>query len=103
MGRRPGPDEKKAALIVHVLMKHLDGVWLRQLARETGLAPSTVVAYLDTTLKPLVEESSIGETKPLLRVVKLKPIVADRFVAGEPIGRTLRMILLYKRIGSTRT
>ena len=82
MGRKPGLNERKVLTIIQVLLEHPDGIWLRQVAKETGLSPSTVARYLETILQPLVEENSLRAGKPLLRVVNLKPFVTDRLQAG---------------------
>lgn len=98
MGRRPGLDERKVLAIVQVLLNHRDGVWLRQLAKETSLSPSTVARYLDTILRPLVDENSLGTGKPLLRVVKLRPFVIERLEAGQTLTEAMRVVRLLNRI-----
>ena len=98
MGRRPGLDERKVLAIVHVLLNHPDGLWLRQLAKETGLSPSTIARYLETVLQPLVDDNSLGGQKPLLRVVKLKPFVIERLQAGQTLLDIMRMIRLIGKI-----
>ena len=99
MGRKPGLDERKVLSIVQVLLSHPDGLWLRQLAREAQVSPSTVTRYLDTGLRSLVEDTPVGGEKPLLRVVKLKPFVIERLEAGQTLAdimRILRLISVYQ-------
>ncbi len=99
MGRKPGLDERKVLSIVQVLLSNPDGLWLRQLAKEAQLAPSTVSRYLDTVLHSLVEDTPLGGEKPLLRVVKLKPFVIQRLEAGQTLAdimRILRLISVYQ-------
>ena len=98
MGRKPGLDEQKVLTIVRVLLAHPDGVWLRQLAKDCGLSPSTVARYLETVLHPLVDDTSLGAGKPLLRVVKLKPFVIERLEAGRKIADIMRVLRLVSRI-----
>ena len=79
MGRKKGFDKRKITSIIGVLANNPEGLWLRRIAEETKLHPSTVTKYIDTLLKPLVEDVSLGGTgKPLLRVIKLKPFVLER-------------------------
>ncbi len=99
MGRKKGFDEKKIIAIVRVLLAHQDGVWLRQIAKETQLSPATVAKYLDTVLKSLVEESSLGHAeKPLLRVVKLKPFVMERLQEGKTLADIMKILRLISKI-----
>lgn len=99
MGRKKGFDEKKILAIVRVLLANPDGIWLRQIAKETQLSPATVGKYLDTILKPLVEESSLGRAeKPLLRVVKLKVFVIERLQEGKSLGGIMKILRLVSKI-----
>jgi hypothetical protein len=99
MGRRKGFDDKKIIAIVKALLANPDGIWLRQIARETQLSPSTVAKYLDTVLKPLIEESSLGmSSKPLLRVIKLKPFVFERLQEGKSLADIMKILRLISKI-----
>lgn len=99
MGRKKGFDEKKILSIVRALLANPDGIWLRQIAKETQLSPATVAKYLDTVLKPLVEESSLGSTeKPLLRVVKLKAFVIERLQEGKTLADIMKILRLISKI-----
>jgi len=99
MGRRKGFDQKKILAIVQALLAHQDGLWLRQIAKLTGLAPSTIAKYLDGTLAPLVEESSLGEhEKPLLRVVRLRPFVIERLQEGKTLADIMKILRLVHKI-----
>jgi len=100
MGRKKGFDEKKILSIVQVLLANQDGIWLRQIAKETGLSPATVGKYLDTVLKPLVEESSLGRSeKPLLRVIRLKPFVIERLQEGKTLADIMKILRLLDKVG----
>jgi predicted DNA-binding transcriptional regulator YafY len=99
MGRKKGFDEKKILGIIRVLLSNPDGVWLRQLAKETQLSPATVSKYLDTALKPLVEENSLGSAeKPLLRVIKLRPFVFERLQEGKSLADIMKILRLLSKI-----
>ena len=39
-------NREKIRKILEILRKYPDGIWFRQLVRESGLAPSTVYFYL---------------------------------------------------------
>ena len=100
MGRKKGFDKKKITAIIGVLANNPDGIWLRRIAEETGIHHSTVSKYIDTLLKPLVEDVSLGGTgKPLLRVIKLKPFVIERLQQGDSLDKILRLLKLMNHYG----
>lgn len=93
MGRKPGLDEKKIASIVSALSRYPDGIWLRKLAEETGLNHATVAKYIDRALKPLTEDNSLGSgSKPLLRVIRLKPVVLEELQKGKDLQHILKIL-----------
>ena len=99
MGRKKGFDQKKIAAIVRLLAANPDGMWLRQIARETQLHPLTVKRYVETVLQPLVEDVSLGGGgKPLLRVIRLKPFVIERFQEGRSLAEVLKLLRLFDTI-----
>jgi hypothetical protein len=99
MGRKKGFDEKKILAIVRVLLANQDGIWLRQIAKETRLSPATVAKYLDSALKPLVDENFLGNPeKPLMRVSKLKPFVIERLQEGKSLAEIMKILRLISKI-----
>jgi hypothetical protein len=99
MGRKKGLDKKKTGAIINVLIANPDGIWLRRIAEETKLSPATVAHYIETALKPLVEDTSLGKTeKPLLRVIRLKPFVLERLREGRNINDIMKILDLMKKI-----
>lgn len=71
MGRKSGPDELKLEKIRGILKKNPQGLWVREIARKTGLDKSTVSIYLS---KYMVNEIEVvfpvgGQ---LIRIVRLK-------------------------------
>ncbi|MBI4018427.1 MAG: helix-turn-helix domain-containing protein [Candidatus Aenigmarchaeota archaeon] len=99
MARKKGFDNRKIAAIIGALADNPDGLWLRNIARETSLHPLTVSRYLNTVLKPLVEETSLrSEKKPILRVVKLKPYVLGKLQEGRSLGQILRLLKLMESV-----
>lgn len=100
MGRKKGFDEKKIGSIIGILASNPDGLWLRRIASELKLSPTTVTKYVDGILKPLVEDVSLGGSgKPLLRVIRLKPFVIERLAEGKDIRQIMKMLDLMRRIG----
>jgi DNA-binding IclR family transcriptional regulator len=98
MVRKAGFDERKVLAMVQVLlMSNPDGLWLRQVARETSLSPSTIARYLDTVLRPLVEDSPLGAQKPLLRVIRLKPFVIERLEVGGTLADVVRTVRIVSK------
>lgn len=99
MGRKKGFDNKKISAIIGILISNQDGMWVRQIERETGIHHSTVSKYLDTILKPLVEDVSLGGTgKPLLRVIRLKQFVIERLNQGQGIDQIMKTLRLMSKM-----
>ena len=92
MGRKPGYDTKKIAAIIGVLASHPDGLWLRRIAREAKLHHLTVSRYADSILKPLIEDTSLGGPKPLVRVIKLKTVVLEKLAGGKDIQKIMKLL-----------
>jgi len=90
---KPKNDPQKIIKIVQVLSKYPEGVWIRRIAKEANVNHKTVSRYLAGPLATLVEESSLGnaEAKPLMRIVRLKPMVLDRLHQGDTIKKVLRL------------
>ncbi|MBI2233372.1 MAG: hypothetical protein HYU56_05635 [Candidatus Aenigmarchaeota archaeon] len=100
MGRKKGFDEKKIAAIIEFLHTNQDGVWIRRIARETGMDNHTVTKYIDTLLRPLIEDVSLaGESKTMLRVVRLKPFVIEKLAEGRSVQQILKILKLINQPG----
>lgn len=54
-GRPKGPDIGKIQAILSVLYKYPDGVWVRQIAKESLLPLSTVHHYIEIYFEPFIE------------------------------------------------
>lgn len=101
MGRKRGFNERKIAAIVGILYANQDGIWIRRIAREAGMDNHTVAKYVDTVLKPLVEDVSLaGEKKTMLRVIRLKPFVIEKLAEGRNIQQILRILKLLNQAGA---
>jgi len=72
-GRKSGPDDKKIELILEVLKKNPDGIWIRELARQCDLDKSTVCLYLNKHLKDKIQD--LTDHNLPVRMVKLKDII----------------------------
>jgi len=93
MGRKKDFDEKKITSIVGYLARNPGGVWLRQIAKNVALSPATVAKYMDSVLKPLVEDTRLGDgSKPLLRVIRLKPAILDELGKGKDLQHILKIL-----------
>jgi DNA-binding IclR family transcriptional regulator len=93
MGRKPGFDQKKVENIVKVLVKYPEGIWVRKIAEEAALHPSTVTKYLEGILSPLIEDVSLaGRERPILRIVRLKTFVVERLQEGKTIQEILNLL-----------
>lgn len=99
MGRKKGFNSKKIGLILSVLMKNQDGMWIREIARQTRMHPTTVTKYVEGVLKPLLDDVSLGNTsKHLLRIIKLKPFVIERLEQGQSLDKIMKMLNLMNKI-----
>ena len=93
MGRKAGFDRKKAENIVKVLARYPDGVWVRRIAEEAGLHPTTVTKYLEGVLGPLIEDISLaGKERPILRIVRLKTFVIERLQEGKTVEEIMKLL-----------
>ena len=100
MGRKPGFDQKKAENIVKVLAQHPDGVWVRRIAEEAALHPTTVTKYLEGILSPLIEDVSLaGRERPILRIVRLKTYVVERLQEGKTAEEILKLLKYFATSG----
>ena len=99
MGRKKGFDKNKITKIIEVLARNPDGIWIRRIAAELKLSPTTVTKYIDSILKPLIEDVSLGGSgKPLLRVIRLKPFVLERFHEGKSIEQIMKILRLMNKL-----
>ena len=81
-------------------MKYPDGIWIRKIAEETALHPTTVTKYLEGVLSPLVEDVSLaGRERPILRIVRLKTFVIERMREGKNIQEILRLFKYFTTPG----
>ncbi len=94
-GRKPGLDPNKIKDILSVLAENPEGLWLRQIAKQTNIHPSTVSKYIESALKPMVEQENLGgndEKKPIIRVIKLKPYVIEQLHQGKPVSSIYKIM-----------
>jgi predicted transcriptional regulator len=69
MSRRPGPHQLKLELILYALQTHPQGLWIREISRQTSLKKSTVSYYLQNHLADKID--IVHESKHI-KIVKLK-------------------------------
>jgi len=98
MGRKPGFDKAKVNAILQALLANPDGIWLRRIAAETKLHPSTVTKYIDGALRALVDDTVLGDKKPFLRVIRLKPIVIEKLQEGKNFDQVLKYLEMVNKI-----
>lgn len=99
MGRKKGFNETKIRKIVLVLAANPDGIWVRQISKLSGYSPPTITHYIEGILAPLVEDTSLGTGKPLLRVIRLKPFVLEKLQEGKDIRQIMKILRLVSKIG----
>lgn len=96
MARPRGYNSKTIALLMGILASKPEGLWIRRMAKEAKLHPSTVSRYIVGPLKPFVETSALGspDSRPLLIVVRLKPVVLQRLAEGASLGDIMKLLSL---------
>ena len=72
MGRPKNPDNEKIKKIRKILRENPQGLWVREIARRSGLDRSTVSRYLLEYMKDEIEDTFPKLPGKLIRVVKLK-------------------------------
>ena len=92
--RPKGYNSKTIAVLMGILASNPEGLWIRRLAREAKLHPSTVSRYLAGPLRTFVETSALGgpDSRPLLIVVRLKPVVLQRLAEGASIAEIMKLL-----------
>lgn len=68
---RKGPNPQKIEKIRTVLKMFPQGIWLRELARKTGISKSTVHLYVNKYLAREIEDTTDVKGN-LIRFVRLK-------------------------------
>jgi len=94
MARPRGYNSKIVAVLLGTLASKPEGLWIRRLAKEAKVHPSTVSRYLSGPLRTFVETSPLGspDSRPLLIVVRLKPIVLQRLAEGASLADIMRLL-----------
>jgi len=72
MGRKKGPNKNKIKLIRQTLTKNPQGLWIREIARKTGLDKSLVSRYLAEYMQDEIEDAFPKVKGKLIKVVRLK-------------------------------
>ena len=79
-------DLKKLRKILLVLSKNPEGLWLRQLAKESGLALSTIHYYINTIIDDITVSLGVKDKTGRyfgLRIIRLKPKIQELVEKGE--------------------
>lgn len=70
MARQPGYDKNTAKKILAILKKNPNGLWAREIARQTKLPKSTVHRYLSKYLKSRVK--LVADVRGLVKLYRLR-------------------------------
>ncbi len=73
-------DRKKIKKILLTLVKTSEGLWVREIARETGIAKSTVHYYIDKVINEIIENIGVKDKSGRyfgVRIIRLKPKIRD--------------------------
>lgn len=69
---KKGSDIQKIKKIREILGKNPQGLWIREIARKTGLDKSTVSIYLAKYMQDEIEDAFPDVKGELIKVVRLK-------------------------------
>lgn len=68
---KKGPDKEKIKRLRQILRKNPNGIWVRELARKSNMAKTTVSYYINKFLKNEIEEILSGG-KGFVKIIRLK-------------------------------
>jgi hypothetical protein len=94
-----GRDMNKIKKIVLVLIKNPEGLWIRQISKETGLALSTVHYYINQVIDDLVDNIGTKDKKGHyfgLRIIRLKPKIKEN-IENEGLEKIYKFLKMYKK------
>lgn len=98
---KPPYNKKIAVKVLKVLLEHPDGIWLSRLAKEAGVPISTTSHYIDHHLYSLIDETKIGDKKSVIRIIRIKQQIYDKYVKSMiTIDNLLRTIDIIKKYRS---
>jgi predicted DNA-binding transcriptional regulator YafY len=81
-------DEQRQARInkiISLLAANPDGVWLRQLAVQTKIPPSSIHRYIENDLSDIVDSLGVKDDKGKyfgLRIIRIKPKIIEVIETG---------------------
>jgi hypothetical protein len=73
-------DIVKINKIIKILVKYPEGVWIRQISKESNLAVSTVHYYITQILDEIIDNIGVKDKKSRyfgIRIIKLKPKIRE--------------------------
>ena len=96
-------DEGKIKRVIRCLIRHREGIWLRNLARECGLSVSTASFYVDNVLKDVVESIGVKDGRGRyvgLRILRIKPEILKVLESegGDDEKKIINFIKLLRKV-----
>ena len=96
-------DEGKIKRVIRCLIRHREGIWLRNLARECRLSVSTASFYVDNVLKDVVESIGVKDGKGRyvgLRILRIKPEILKVLESegGDDERKIINFIKLLRKV-----
>jgi len=96
-------DEGKIKRVIRCLIRHREGIWLRNLARECRLSVSTASFYVDNVLKDVVESIGVKDGRGRyvgLRILRIKPEILKVLESegGDDERRIINFIKLLRKV-----
>jgi len=96
-------DERKIKRVIKCLIRHREGIWLRNLARECRLSVSTASFYVDNVLKDVVESIGVKDGRGRyvgLRILRIKPEILKVLESegGDDERKIINFIKLLRKV-----
>ena len=96
-------DEGKIKRVIRCLIRHREGIWLRNLARECRLSVSTASFYVDNVLKDVVESIGVKDGRGRyvgLRILRIKPEILKVLESegGDDERKIINFIKLLRKV-----
>ena len=93
-------DPTKINKIFKVLLKNPEGLWLRQISKESNLAPATVHFYIENILGDIVDNIGVKNKEGKyfgVRVIRLKPKIIET-IKKEGLNKVYKYLKMYSKI-----
>ena len=93
-------DLKKIKKILLILVKNPEGLWIRQISRETGIALSTTHYYINQVVDGFIENIGVKDKKGQyfgVRIIRLKQKIREN-IEKEGLEKVYQFLKMSNKI-----